>query len=135
MARTGRDIRAVQIALASLGAVPVATGLFSVIGGPAVAPGGEQTNASIDSEYRFLNLFWTAAGVLLWWSLRDPVARSSVTRLVLGLASLGGLPRLLSWARVGAPHPVFRGTLVLELVIVPVLLVWHGRVVTRHSDR
>jgi hypothetical protein len=32
---------------------------------------------------------------------------------------------------VGLPHPVFRATIVLELVIVPAVIVWHLRVFPR----
>ncbi len=46
---------------------------------------------------------------------------------VLG-AALGGIPRLISVLVEGWPHPVFIGTLVLELGIVPVVIWWHSRV-------
>lgn len=114
--------------LAILGIVPVATGTMGMVLGPAGAPGGAATTASVDSEYRFVNLFWAAAGALLWWSLRDPDKRSRVTQSVLALAAAGGVPRLLSWRRTGAPHVAFKGALVLELVVVPLVLVWHRRV-------
>lgn len=120
--------QALLVTLGVLGAVPVASGTTGVLLGPAGLPGAEQTGSTIDSEYRFLNVFWLAAGITLWWSLRQPESRTGVTRIVLALASLGGGPRLLSWARRGAPHPVFKATLVLELVIVPLVLWWHGRV-------
>ena len=122
---------ALLAALGSLGAIPVATGLLGIIGGPEKAPGGGPTTPSVDSEYRFVNLFWVAAGVLLWWTLRAPAERAEVSRLILGLAAAGGLPRLLSLARVGLPHPVFRATIVLELIVVPLVIVWHLRVFPR----
>jgi hypothetical protein len=121
--------------LAALGAIPVASGTTGMLRGTAAMPGGVATTGSTDSEYRFVNVFWTAAGVLLWWSLRHPEQRASVTRLVLALASFGGLPRLLSWARTGAPHPVFRATIALELVVVPAVLVWHHRVLGAGRQR
>lgn len=114
--------------VALLGAIPVATGILGVVGGPERAPGGGSTTASVDSEYRFVNVFWTAAGVLLWWTLRRPEERATATRAVLGLAALGGFPRLLSVARVGLPHPVFRATIALELAVVPLVIAWHARV-------
>lgn len=98
-----------------------------MIGGPEGAPGGAATTASVDSEYRFANVFWAAAGGLLWWTLAVPVERARVTRGVLGLASFGGLVRLLSAARKGLPHPVYRATIVLELVVVPLVIGWHRR--------
>jgi hypothetical protein len=120
--------RALLIVLYVLGAVPVATGLLGIIAGPAGAPGGAPTVASVDSEYRFVNTFWLAAGLILWWSLRRASDRALITRVMLTLAALGGIPRVLSWIMVGPPHPVFIGTLVLELVIVPLVILWHSRV-------
>ncbi|HEY8589818.1 MAG TPA: DUF4345 domain-containing protein [Naasia sp.] len=125
--------RALLSTLALLGAVPVATGLLAIVGGPEKAPGGAAMTPSLDSEYRFVNVFWAAAGGVLWWSLRRPEERATATRLVLGLAALGGLPRLLSIGRTGLPHPVFRGTIVLELGIVPLVLLWHSRVTGRRD--
>lgn len=116
------------LTLGVLGAVPVATGLLSIATGPAGAPDGGPTTASVDSEYRFVNTFWTAAGLGLLWSLRSPEDRQPVTRVVLATAGLGGAPRLLSWSKVGRPHPVFVGALGLELVGVPAVLAWHRRV-------
>jgi hypothetical protein len=112
-----------------LGAVPLATGVLGILRGPEGAPGGGPTTASVDSEYRFINVFWAAAGPALWWTLLKPAERAGFTRVLLGLASAGGLPRLLSVRRTGWPHPVFRGTIVLELVVVPLVLLWHARVV------
>lgn len=123
--------RSLLVVLGVLGAVPVASGTAGILLGPSGLPGAEPTDSTTDSEYRFVNVFWLAAGIALWWSLRQPEQRSTVTRLILGLASLGAGPRLLSWARTGAPHPVFKATLVLELVVVPIVLTWHRRVFGR----
>ena len=113
--------------LSVLGLIPVLTGLLAIFGGPAAAPGGEEVGASVDSEYRFVNTFWVAAGLILWWSLRRPAERATVTRTVLIVASVGGIARLISALLVGWPHPVFVGTLVLELLILPPIIWWHLR--------
>ena len=120
--------RALVIVLYVLGAVPVATGLLGIIAGPTGAPGGAPAVASVDSEYRFVNVFWLAAGLILWWTLRKAAERALVTRVVLIIAASGGIARLISWAVVGPPHPVFIGTIVLELVVVPLVIWWHARV-------
>jgi hypothetical protein len=120
--------RLLVIVLAVLGAVPVATGLLAIIGGPTVAPGGGAVPPSIDSEYRFVNVFWLAAGLILWWTLRRAAERALVTRVALVIAASGGIARLISVLVVGWPHPVFIATLVLELVIVPLVIWWHSRV-------
>jgi hypothetical protein len=85
----------------------------------------------VDSEYRFVNVFWFAAGGGLWWSILAPAERSATTRALLALASAGGLPRLLSWRVAGRPHLVFQFATALELVGVPAVLIWHRSVFTR----
>jgi len=120
--------RLLIVVLAVLGAVPVATGLLAIVGGPTVAPGGGPTTPSIDSEYRFVNVFWLAGGLVLWWTLRRASERALVTRVVLVIAATGGIARLISVLVVGWPHPVFVGTIGLELVVVPLVIWWHSRV-------
>ena len=120
--------RLLNVVLAVLGAVPVATGLLAIVGGPTVAPGGGPTTPSIDSEYRFVNVFWLAGGLVLWWTLRRASERALVTRVVLVIAATGGIARLISVLVVGWPHPVFVGTIGLELVVVPLVIWWHSRV-------
>ncbi|MBG6238431.1 hypothetical protein IWX78_001403 [Mycetocola sp. CAN_C7] len=131
--RRKNERTALLVVLAALGAIPVASGTAGMVLGTGALPGGAKTVGSVDSEYRFVNVFWAAAGGLLWWSLRQPENRSATTRMVLSLAALGGLPRLLSWAKTGSPHPVFRATILLELLVVPVVLAWHARVIGARS--
>ncbi|MFD2025858.1 DUF4345 domain-containing protein [Promicromonospora aerolata] len=123
--------RTLIVVTAVLGAVPVLSGLLGIVGGPEALPGGGPVNATVDSEYRFINVFWLAAGLLIWWSLRRPAQRADVTRVILAIASLGAVPRLVSVAVSGWPHPVFVGALVLELLVVPLVIWWHLRTFPR----
>jgi hypothetical protein len=122
--------RTLLVVIAVLAAVPVLSGLLGIVGGPGSLPGGEPVNPTIDSEYRFTNVFWFAAGLLIWWSLRRPEQRAVVTRVILAIASLGAIARLISVAVTGWPHPVFIGALVLEL-FVPLVIWWHVRTFPR----
>jgi len=119
--------RLLLVLLGALGAVPVATGLLAIFGGAESAPGGGPVPASVDSEYRFVNVFWVAAGLILWWTLRRPLERALVTRVVLAIVVAGGVARVISVLVVGWPHPVYIGAMVVELVVVPLLIVWHAR--------
>ena len=65
--------------------------------------------------------------MILWWTLRQPLERALVTRLVLAIVVAGGVARVISVIAVGWPHPVYIGAMVVELVVVPLLIVWHAR--------
>lgn len=125
--------RPLIIVIAVLGTVPVLSGLLGIVGGPGALPDGEAVNATVDSEYRFTNVFWLAAGLLIWWSLRQPQERAAVTRVILATAALGAVPRLISIALTGWPHPAFIGALVLELFVVPLVIWWHVRTFPRRT--
>ncbi|WP_277212272.1 DUF4345 domain-containing protein [Isoptericola croceus] len=117
--------RTLVVVVAVLGGVAVLSGILGITGGPDALPGGEPVNATVDSQYRFANVFWLTAGLLVWWSLRRPEQRSEVTRAILAIAAVGGVARLLSVAVTGWPHPVFVAVMVLELTVVPLVIWWH----------
>jgi hypothetical protein len=117
--------RALLIALGLIAVVPLATGLLGIIGGLEFGPGDGEAVAYFDSEYRFLNVVWFAVGIALLWTLRAPIERAPFTRFILASLVCGGLSRLISVSQVGWPPGVFRGSLVVELIVIPVLLIWH----------
>ncbi|MCW3839860.1 DUF4345 domain-containing protein [Micromonospora yasonensis] len=118
-----------MVVLAVLATVPVVSGLAGLLIGPAFIPGGASTPVSVDNNYRFIDAYWLAAGVGLWWSLFRLEERAIVTRAILVIAVVGGFGRLMSVLAVGWPNPVFGTALVLELVALPLVVWWHARVV------
>jgi hypothetical protein len=64
----------------------------------------------------------------VWWSVTRIDRATAVLRVTLGAAFLGGLARLLAVAASGWPHPVFLGALGVELVLIPVLVLWQAKV-------
>ncbi len=123
--------RALQVVLGVLAAIPVATGALGAVGGPSRVPGGPGSgdrSPSLESEYRFTNVFWTATGPLLWWTLPRLEQRAGTTRALLTTVALGGVARLNAWRATGRPHPVFVAATALELVGMPAALAWHRRV-------
>ena len=125
--------RALLTVVAALGAVPVLTGLAGVVGGLTLTPDDNTAPPYFDSEYRFLSVVWAAVGVLLWWSLRHPQERATVTRVVLAVMVLGGVARLLGVALTGLPPVPFRISLGIEVLVIPVILLWHRRVFPAQS--
>ncbi len=119
--------RAVLVVLLTVvGAIAVVGGGLGMVLGAVTGPEEQYVAVSTSSEYRFLSGVWLVLGVSLWWSLVRPASRAAVTRVVLIAAIGGGVGRLVSLLVEGWPGP-FTAALAIELLALPVLLVWHVR--------
>lgn len=126
--------RALQLTLGALAAVPLASGLAGMVLGASALPGDDsRVAASLDSEYRFASAFWAACAPALWWSLPRVEREAPLLRAVCGTVALGGVGRLLAWRASGRPHPVFVAALALELVGMPAVLAWQGRLAAAYE--
>ena len=123
--------RALQVVLASLATIPVATGATDIIVGPEILPGGpNETTASMDSGFRFASTFWFAVGPLIWSQL----PHVAILPLTIGTVFVGGIARLRSWEQRGRPHPVFIGAIALELIGMPLVLAWQRTVAAKAKE-
>lgn len=120
--------RLLQIVVAVLGVIPIGTGLAAFVLGPASMPGGQPVGPSIDNEYRFLAVFWFSFGVLIYWILPTIERRTRLVRFLGGFIFLGGVGRLISLVMFGAPHWSYLAAMALELVGIPLLVLWQAAI-------
>ena|SRR5688572_22748441 len=108
-------MRPVRALLTLTGVVAIVAGLYGVFTGLDGMSGASPGSANVDSEYRFLSVFWVAYGAFTLRAARRPRV---APRLVCGLMLVlfcGGLARALSWALEGRPDDVYLVLLALEL--------------------
>ena len=117
-----------QVLVAILAATPVAAGTAGVIAGPAFLHLGSPWPADLDSHFRFLSGVFAAVGIG-WYSCIPGIGRKTARfRLLAGLTFAGGLARLLSLATAGAPSAGHIAGLCVELLVVPLLVLWQARI-------
>jgi hypothetical protein len=120
--------RALQGALLGLGTVPFATGLASLARGTTIVRDAPAPHPNVESEHRFLAVWWTALGPVLWSLAPEVERRERALRAVAATLFAGGVVRLVAARQVGAPHPLYRALAALELGLPPVLVAWQESV-------
>jgi hypothetical protein len=112
--------------------VPLSMGALSVLRSAAVLNGIEPPlPVDLDSHFRYLSGLLLGIGLVFLACLRN-IERHRPVFLALGaIVVVGGLARLLSLAEVGWPGRGHRFGLVMELIVVPGIVLWQGRVAKR----
>lgn len=120
--------RVLQAVIAVLSLVPIGAGMGGILLGPAFLGASPPWPVDLDSHLRFLSGVFLIVG-LGWWScvpgIEDKTGR---LRLLALMTFAGGLSRLYSLSLVGLPSPGHRFGLGMELVVVPLLVLWQGRI-------
>ncbi len=120
--------RLLQIVVAILALIPVATGTAGILLGPRFLGVDAPWPTDLDSHFRFLSGVFLATGIA-WWSCIPRIeAKTERFRLLAALTFAGGLSRLLSLALAGTPSPGHLGGLGMELLVVPALTWWQWRI-------
>ncbi len=126
--------RALQAATALACFVPLSMGLTSVLRSAAVLKGVEPPlPIDLDSHFRYLSGLLLGIGLTFLACLRNIERRRPVFLALGAIIFVGGLARLLSLVELGWPGPGHRFGLVMELVVVPVIVLWQGRVASLHK--
>ena len=131
------ELTALRVVLVLAGAFIAFTGLNTALGGiPTLGWQGQTPFLQVtdqaaylvqDSHTRFLGGVWTALGVLFIVAARAPAAYRPVLYFAYAAVFLGGLARLsqLEFGTIFGPDIV--GSLIAELIGMPLLFLWTRR--------
>ena len=124
-----RERRLLQLAVALGCAVPLLAGGAGVIEGPAMLRGVESgAPVDLDSHFRYLSGLLLAVGLGFVTCIPAIERKTARFRLLASLVFAGGLGRLVSLAASGVPGEGHLFGLTMELVAMPLLVLWQARV-------
>lgn len=123
--------RALQVTVAVLALIPLLTGLTGIVMGPRFLRLSQPWPADLDSHFRFLSGVFLAVGLLFYATIPALETRTALFRAASAMVFAGGLARLLSLFVAGAPSAGHLAGLGMELVVVPLLVLWQARVARR----
>ena len=121
--------RGLQIAMAVLGIIPIATGIIGMFGlsDPLFANSGLPANAILDSNLRFFAGVWLGLGIALYWLIPNVERQTVLFRVLWGMIFIGGIGRLLSMFFLALPPIPFIGFTALEIIGAPFFIWWQAR--------
>ncbi|MCT8001533.1 DUF4345 domain-containing protein [Sphingomonas sanguinis] len=125
-ARTERLLLQLVVAVACL--VPLSIGGISVAKGPGWLGHPPAIPTDLDSQFRYVSGIFLGLGLAFVTCIPAIERKGARFRLLGLLVVAGGLARALSWAMVGAPSIGHQLGLTMELGVVPLLMLWQGRV-------
>lgn len=116
--------RALQIAVALAGLVPVSAGLLG-----AFNPGLLELAGSLPSltHAAYLSGLLLGIGIAFWSTIPSIEAKSGRFALLTALVVLGGLARLVLAIRLGSWSAAVTVSLMMELGVTPALWLWQRR--------
>lgn len=125
--------RMFQLTVVMLALVPISGGLYGVLNGfgPLAGEIGVAADAyvDLDSHSRYLSGLLLAIGLAFWSTVPNTAAKRERFALLTAIVFIGGLARLSGVFSHGLPFGVMAAGLVMELIVTPLLWLWHGRIV------
>ena len=101
----------------------------SLAGGELILNAESTLRGFVDNQYRFgFGVFFTQGLVLLFF-LRNIERYSTLFRFSALSLIIGGLGRATNILEYGVVHSEVVGPTVVELVIIPLLVIWHSRMI------
>ncbi|MGO8955174.1 MAG: DUF4345 domain-containing protein [Rhodomicrobium sp.] len=118
--------RALQIAVAIGGIVPVSAGLAGIILGPTFAA-VNAPETDLDSHFRYLSGLLLGIGLVFWGTIPGIERNGLIFQLLTAIVFTGGLARLYGVFIHGLPGYQMIFGLVMELAVTPLLCLWQAR--------
>lgn len=126
--------RLLQVATALACIVPLSMGGLSIVRSAAVLKGVSlPLPIDLDSHFRYLSGLLLGTGLVFLASIPRIEARGAVFRTLGAIIVVGGLSRLLSVFDSGVPSRGHQFGLVMELIVVPLIVLWQARVARRYA--
>ena len=122
------EVRTLQAIVALLAAIPTLFGLCGMVLGPAFLGVTSPWPSDLDSHFRFLSGVFLAVGIGFYSTVPNIVAKGARFRLLSALVISGGVARLVSLLVAGSPSAGHVAGLAMELLVVPLLVLWQWRV-------
>lgn len=120
--------RVFQCVIAVLALLPLFAGLAGIVTGPAFLGLTRPWPNDLDSHMRFLSGVFLAIAVA-WYACIPAIEKKGRLFALLALFTFsGGLARLVSLATVGAPSAGHLLGQCMEVVVVPLLVLWQRRI-------
>lgn len=118
-----------QIVLGLLSLIPVVLAIQNV-GGGAAALAGEAVPAALDSQFRYLSVFYLSLTFMIWWMIPNIERHTVPVRILIGAVFLGGLARAYSLTQVGHPGEQLYAGMIIEFVLV-LIIPWQWLIAKR----
>lgn len=131
----GAERRLLQAATALACLVPLSMGLTSVIGSASVLKGvAPPLPVDLDSHFRYLSGLLLGLGIVFLAAIPRIEKMRQLFRGLGIIVVAGGLARLLSLVEAGVPSFGHQFGLAMELVVVPLIVLWQGRIARRCGE-
>lgn len=111
--------------------LPLSAALTGVIGGPKFLGHPPAIPTDLDSHFRYISGLFLGMLLLFASCIPDVERKGPRLRLLGAMVMLGGAARLLSLVTLGVPSLGHQVGLGIELVEVPLLLLWQARIAKR----
>ena len=130
MRRDG-ERRLLQIAVALACLVPLTAGASGVVQGPDMVKGSGAAPADLDSHFRYLSGLLLGIGLCFAAAIPTIERRSELFTVLSAVVVVGGMARLAGLISGDLPSPPHVLALGMELLVVPLLMLWQKRLARR----